>query len=106
MNPYVQMFFTILASVLASGGFWTLIQRRYDKNDAKTELLVGLAHDRIIELGMRYIDRGYIFQDEYENLNDYLFNPYEKAGGIGKYGSAKQVMDVVRTLPMKPNPSK
>lgn len=103
MNPYLQMFFTVLASVLASGGFWTLIQHRYERKDAKTELLVGLAHDRITELGMRYIDRGYIFQDEYENLNDYLFNPYEKAGGNG---SAKRVMDVVRTLPMKPNPNK
>lgn len=103
MNPYLQMFFTILASVLASSGFWALIQHRYEQKDAKTELLVGLAHDRIIELGMQYIDRGYIFQDEYENLNDYLFNPYEKAGGNG---SAKRVMDVVRTLPMKPNPSK
>lgn len=103
MNPYVQMFFTILASVLASGGFWTLIQRRYDKNDAKTKLLVGLAHDRIVELGMIYIERGYIYQDEFENLNDYLFAPYEKAGGNG---SVKRVMDVVRTLPMKPNSGK
>ena len=103
MNPYIQMFFTILASVLASGGFWTLVQMRINKKDAKTKLLVGLAHDRIVELGMQYIERGYIYQDEYENLNDYLFNPYEKAGGNG---SAKRVMDVVRTLPMKPNPNK
>lgn len=103
MNPYIQMFFTILASVLASGGFWALIQMHINKKDAKTKLLVGLAHDRIVELGMQYIERGYIYQDEYENLNDYLFNPYEKAGGNG---SVKRVMDVVRTLPMKPNPNK
>lgn len=98
MNPYIQMFFTILASVLASGGFWTLVQMRVNKKDAKTKLLVGLAHDRIVELGMQYIERGYIYQDEYENLNDYLFGPYELAGGNG---SAKRVMDVVRTLPIK-----
>ena len=103
MNPYVQMFFTILASVLASGGFWTLVQMRINKKDAKTRLLVGLAHDRIVELGMQYIERGCIYQDEYENLNDYLFGPYEQAGGNG---SAKRVMDVVRTLPIKPNPNK
>ena len=103
MNPYIQMFFTILASVLASGGFWTLVQMRINKKDAKTRLLVGLAHDRIVELGMMYIERGYIYQDEYENLNDYLFAPYEQAGGNG---SAKRVMDVVRTLPIKPNPGK
>ena len=103
MNPYIQMFFTILASVLASGGFWTLVQMRINKKDAKTRLLVGLAHDRIVELGMQYIERGCIYQDEYENLNDYLFGPYEQAGGNG---SAKRVMDVVRTLPIKPNPGK
>lgn len=103
MNPYIQMFFTILASVLASGGFWTLVQMRINKKDAKTRLLVGLAHDRIVELGMQYIERGYIYQDEYENLNDYLFGPYEQAGGNG---SAKRVMDAVRTLPIKPNPGK
>lgn len=97
------MFFTILASVLASGGFWTLVQMRINKKDAKTRLLVGLAHDRIVELGMQYIERGCIYQDEYENLNDYLFGPYEQAGGNG---SAKRVMDVVRTLPIKPNPGK
>lgn len=103
MSPYIQMFFTILASVLASGGFWTLVQMRINKKDAKTRLLVGLAHDRIVELGMQYIERGCIYQDEYENLNDYLFGPYEQAGGNG---SAKRVMDVVRTLPIKPNPNK
>ena len=44
-------------------------------------MLVGLAHDRIIHLGMVYVTRGYITQDEYENLNDYLYQPYEKMGG-------------------------
>ncbi len=89
MNPYIQMFFTILASVLASGGFWTLIQMRINKKDAKTRLLVGLAHDRIIELGMQYIERGCIYQDEYENLNNYLsvlMNKQAKWIGKTSYG--------------------
>lgn len=60
-------------------------------------MLVGLAHDRIVHLGMVYVDRGYITQDEYENLNDYLYVPYEKMGGNG---SAKRVMEEVRRLPM------
>lgn len=29
-------------------------------------MLIGLAHDRIVYLGMSYIDRGWITQDEYE----------------------------------------
>lgn len=61
-------------------------------------MLVGLAHDRITHLGMAYLTRGYITQDEYENLNDYLYQPYEKMGGNG---SAKRIMEEVRKLPIK-----
>ena len=52
----------------------------------------------MIHLGMVYVTRGYITQDEYENLNDYLYQPYEKMGGNG---SAKRVMEEVRKLPIK-----
>ena len=61
-------------------------------------MLVGLAHDRILFLGMHYVDRGFITQDEYENLHDYLYVPYEKLGGNG---SAKRVMQEVDKLPIK-----
>lgn len=42
---------------------------------------VGVVHDLIIHLCMVYVTRWYITQDEYENLNDYLYQPYEKMGG-------------------------
>ena len=67
-------------------------------DDAERKMLVGLAHDRIIHLGMVYIERGYVTQDEYENLNDYLYAPYEKMGGNG---SAKRVIEEVRRLPIR-----
>lgn len=88
---------TILCSVLASSGFWAYMQKRSEKKDGRTQLLIGLAHDRIIDLGMKYIERGWITQDEYENLNDYLYEPYEKEGGNG---SAKRVMAEVKKLPI------
>ena len=78
MDPFAQMIITIVGSVLASSGLWTLINKKLDKKDAKTELLIGIAHDRIVFLGMSYIQRGYITQDEYENLYTYLYNPYLK----------------------------
>lgn len=46
---------------------------------------------------MKYVERGYITSDEYENLNDYLYAPYAEAGGNG---SAKRVMEEVRKLPL------
>ena len=78
MDATIQIFVTVLCSVLASSGFWAIIQRRLDKKDVRTQMLVGLGHDRIMSLGMKYIERGYITKDEYENLNKYLYAPYVK----------------------------
>ena len=99
MEPWVQQIAVPLAvAVLTSSGLWALVSKRADKNDAERKMLVGLAHDRITHLGMAYLTRGYITQDEYENINDYLYQPYEKMGGNG---SAKRIMEEVRKLPIK-----
>ena len=99
MEPWVQQIAVPIAvAVLTSIGLWALVSKRADKNDAERKMLVGLAHDRITHLGMAYLTRGYITQDEYENLNDYLYQPYEKMGGNG---SAKRIMEEVRKLPIK-----
>ena len=97
MDVWIQVAVPLAAAVLTSSGLWAVVARRADKGDAERKMLVGLAHDRIVHLGMVYIDRGYITQDEYENLIDYLDAPYEKMGGNG---SAKRVMEEVRKLPM------
>lgn len=95
---WVQMIVTVVCSVVASSGFWALVQSRMNKHDANTRLLIGLAHDRICYLGLKYIERGYITQDEYENLNDYLYVPYRERGGNG---SAQRVMEMVKKLPFR-----
>lgn len=88
---------TVLGTILASSGFWLYVTSRREKKDVKTEVLIGLAHDRIIFLGMEYLRRGSISQDEYENLNDYLYKPYKKMGGNG---CAKKIMNDVEKLPI------
>lgn len=93
----MQLTAAVLGSGLASSGLWALVGRRADKGDAERKMLVGLAHDRIIHLGMTYVERGYITQDEYENLRVYLYEPYEKMGGNG---SARRVMLEVDKLPV------
>lgn len=97
MEPWLQMVVTIVCAVIASSGFWAFIQRKNENKDVKSQMLIGLAHDRIIFLGMKYIERGWISQDEYENLQDYLYKPYEKLGGNG---SAQKVMIEVNKLPI------
>lgn len=98
MDYWVQMIITVVCSVMASSGLWAYISKRSDRMDAKTELLIGIAHDRIVFLGMSYVNRGYITQDEYENLYTYLYMPYLKNGGNG---SATRVMKEVDKLPIR-----
>lgn len=95
-----QTILTVVLTLLGSAGFWGYLEARRAKNDANTRLLVGIAHDRITYLGMKYVERGSITQDEYENLNDYLYEPYAAAGGNG---SAKRVMEEVKKLPLHNN---
>lgn len=98
METWLQMGITIICSVLASSGFWAWVVKRSERKDVKTEMLIGLGHDRILYLGSKYIERKYITLDEYENLYEYLYKPYEKMGGNG---SARRIMNEVNKLPIK-----
>ena len=98
MENWWQVLLTIVGTVAASSGFWAFMQKKSDKNDARTRMLIGLAHDRIIYLGMCYIERGWITQDEYENIHDYLYVPYKELGGNG---SAERIMKDVEKLEIR-----
>jgi hypothetical protein len=80
------------------------MQKRTDTKDMKTQMIIGLGHDRILHLGISYLNRkdengqSYITREEYENLHDYLYVPYAKLGGNG---SAERVMDEVKRLPIR-----
>ena len=98
MESLIQIVITIFGSVLASSGLWTYITKKSEQKDVKTNMLIGLAHDRILYLGMKYIERGFITKDEYENLYEYLYKPYKEMGGNG---SAKHIMEEVDNLQIK-----
>lgn len=97
MDTWLQTLITVLCSVIASSGFWALLSKKVERKDSSIDMLIGLGHDRIIFLGMKYIERGWITQEEYENLYEYLYIPYKKLGGNG---SAKRVMEEVNKLPI------
>lgn len=98
MEIDASMILTILCSVLASSGFWMYLTKRTEKKDVKRDMLIGLAHDRIMTLGMYYIRRQSITAEEYENLYEYLFVPYKALGGNG---SAERIMKEVNKLQIK-----
>lgn len=105
METIWQMIGTVICSILASSGFWAYMVARRDKKakaaektDAKTDMIMGLGHDRIIYLCEKYIERGWITSEEYENINTWLFDPYTRMGGNG---TAKRLMAIVDNLPVQ-----
>lgn len=93
----IQIVVPIVLAIFASNGFWQYVMSRKKAKSAETELLIGLAHDRIYELCEKYIERGYVTTSEYDNLM-YLYRPYDRCGGNG---TGKKLMERVDELPMK-----
>nr|DAS17704.1 MAG TPA: holin protein [Caudoviricetes sp.] len=97
MSHTVELVITIFGSVLTSTGLWAYLQKRAERHDAKTQLMLGLAHNQIVAMGTAYLSRGYITIDEFEDLQKYLYQPYHTFGGNG---TAEKVMDAVNRLPI------
>ena len=95
---WADVLITVFVTVLASNGFWALLQKKFDHNSTEKKLLVGLAHDRIIYVGEGFIARGWITYDEYEDFMKYLYEPYTEYGGNGV---AERISDEVKKLPLK-----
>lgn len=93
---------TIILAIFASSGFWAfllaIVNKVVDKKSAKNRMLLGLGHDRIIALSEKYIAQGWISSDDFENLHDYLYIPYQKMGGNG---TAEKLMRDVEKLPIR-----
>ena len=96
---YIQIAVTILCSVIASSGFWAFMTKMGEKKDVKTQMLIGLGHDRIVYLGMKYIEKGEITQSAYENLHKYLYEPYKKMGGNGSADRIMREVDKLKIVP-------
>lgn len=94
-STLVTLFSSIIVSLLSAGGFWAWLQTRSKTKTAFDRLVLGLAQDRIVTLGMVYIERGWITKDEYEDFLQRLYAPYSEAGGNGL---AKRVMEEVASL--------
>lgn len=105
MEKLLEMGITVLCALFASSGFWAYVIARRDKkrearekDNVNTRMTMGLGHDRIIALCEKYIERGWVTSEEYENLRVWLFEPYEEMGGNG---TAKRLMAIVDNLPVK-----
>lgn len=93
--------YALIGILIANNGFWAfltnILVKRATKTSAESEMLRGLAHDRIWSLGECYIKQGHISKDDFENLHDYLYLPYKALGGNG---TAEKIMKEVDKLPL------
>lgn len=98
----------IVFAILGSSGLWACIlflfqwlrdryNLKHSTRTAEANMLRGLGHDRIIYLCSKYIEKGFITADEYEDLNEYLYKPYRELGGNG---TAEKLMKEVNNLPV------
>lgn len=83
-------------SAFTAGGTLGFIQFLINRRDKKRDLLLGLAHDRIIFLCKAYIEQGWISPEELDDLNHYLVTPYVDNGGNG---TAEALFEDVKALP-------
>ncbi len=95
---WLQLIVTPIAAVIASSGFWAYMQRKDAKRSHTDRMLLGLAYDKIISMGMDYIQRGWITQDEYEDYRKLLYDPYKALGGNGV---TERVVAEVSNLPLR-----
>ena len=101
MDRWIEFLLTIFVTVLGCNGVWAIIQKKMDRKDDKTKLLLGLAQASIVQQCRTYCNRGdWITEDEYEDLHEYWWKPYSSLGGDGL---AKKWIDKIETLKIVPN---
>lgn len=98
MLLWCQIILPPVVTFLASSGFWAFMQKRDKTATATKRLLLGLAYDKIISLGMGYLDRGWLTKDEFEEFYRGLYEPYSDCGGNGV---AAKIVASVSELPIR-----
>ena len=94
-EPMIIALIASMSTILASTGLWAYILRQKTAKAARDRLLLGLAYDKIVTLGVAYIQRDWISKDEYEEYFKNLVEPYREMGGNGV---AEKVAEKVGTL--------
>lgn len=77
------------------------MKSRDSKKDARDLILLGLAYERLVNLGLSYIARGWITTGELGELGKYYYYPYKDMGGNGP---AERIWNQVNMLPIQQHP--
>lgn len=83
LTEWIQIIVAVVVATISSTGFWKYVESKSAKRSMTESLLMGIAHERIVTVGLSYISRGWITKDEYEDFVKYLYIPYKSFGGNG-----------------------
>lgn len=98
MEPWLQLILTSIGSFGASSGFWAYVQHKDRTKSATARLLMGIAYKELTSEGLKYLDRGELTKDEYEEYLQFFFEPYKELGGNGL---AERIANRVSELPIR-----
>ena len=88
-----------VTALLGGSGIWAWAKAMGDRKNSEDRLLLQVAKNQLVYHGRKYLKRGYITMDEYEEYES-EFKVYESLGGNGL---ARRVFKQVDDLPILPN---
>jgi hypothetical protein len=98
INNTAAIIISVITALIASSGFWAFVMSRNTQKSATVRLIMGLGYSKAIELGIKYIEKGYVTDDELADYRKFLYEPYVELGGNGV---VERIMNEVMALPIK-----
>lgn len=89
----------LITTVLSGPGLWAWAKTRTQRNDSEDKLLLQVAKNQLVSQGHKYLKRGYITMDEYEEYE----SEYQVYTALGGNGLARRIFEQVDNLPMMPS---
>lgn len=89
----------LITTVLSGPGIWAWAKTRTTRNQSEDRLLLQVAKNQLVTQGRKYLKRGYITMDEYQEYEA----EYQVYSDLGGNGLARRIFEQVDDLPMMPN---
>lgn len=97
-SQWAALIFTGLYTIAASAGFWKFFSQRQAEKNSEILLLLGISRELFHSIGATYIERGWIYREEYESLVTHIYAPYKVLGGNS---TADRIMEEISELPFR-----
>lgn len=88
-----------VTALLGGSGIWAWASTRADRNNSEDRLLLQVAKNQLVSQGRKYLKRGYVTMDEYEEYE----SEYKVYASLGGNGLAQRVFKQVDELPIMPS---